>query len=287
MPSPLRITLRYRGRDVDSGSMDIHEVTEALQGFAGAYGKIASKTDPNNEHQLRVSAVRRGSWEVLIISALSAAGTEVARRIVGTVIDTIRAKKHIRGKPFDVSLSEEKVVVGDRNIVGDGNTVVLLNFEGAKLGVTPELLEIIQSKLIDADLNKIAAPLEPDHIDSAQIIAQGESEEISETITSGEKELFLLESTTTTSKETEIVGVLVSLNKETNRGTFDLNDGNRVRYHYIGDSPERFHADFSHRGPVKALCTAYFDENLKVTHLDVKSVRYLQGEFPFSSESSV
>jgi hypothetical protein len=35
------LTLRYEGPDVDSGSMAIEDVVTALQGFGGAYSKLA------------------------------------------------------------------------------------------------------------------------------------------------------------------------------------------------------------------------------------------------------
>jgi hypothetical protein len=41
----MKITFRYAGPEVDSGSMDIEEVIEALQGFAGAYGRVANEID--------------------------------------------------------------------------------------------------------------------------------------------------------------------------------------------------------------------------------------------------
>ena len=37
----VRVSLKYNGPDVDDGTMPLKDVVEALQGFAGAYDKIA------------------------------------------------------------------------------------------------------------------------------------------------------------------------------------------------------------------------------------------------------
>lgn len=60
-----RIALRYKGPDVDSGTMPAEDVISALQGFAGAYTKIAAQSDPDT-HQLRVVAIRTSSFELAI-----------------------------------------------------------------------------------------------------------------------------------------------------------------------------------------------------------------------------
>jgi hypothetical protein len=37
--------------------MPISDVIVALQGFAGAYGKIASRIDPHHHHEIRVAEI--------------------------------------------------------------------------------------------------------------------------------------------------------------------------------------------------------------------------------------
>jgi hypothetical protein len=76
-------------------------------------------------------------------------------------------------------------------------------------------------------------------------------------------------------------GRLVSLNKETNRGTFKLSKTDSVPYHYIGKEKESFHADFSYKGPVRATCVAHYDENKELINIEIKSVERLQGSFQF------
>jgi hypothetical protein len=68
MPDPLKITLSYHGPSADDGTMSVSDVLSALQGFSGAYGKISSRLTPEAQHQLRVSAVKKDSFEVLLLS---------------------------------------------------------------------------------------------------------------------------------------------------------------------------------------------------------------------------
>ncbi len=75
MASETRITLRYNGPSVDDGSLPLDEVVGALQGFSGAYGKVSRlRGGEELEHQLRVSAVERGSFELVILAWLVLAG---------------------------------------------------------------------------------------------------------------------------------------------------------------------------------------------------------------------
>jgi hypothetical protein len=284
MPEALRITLKYRGPSVDDGTMPIEDVVEALEGFAGAYGKLATRIDPEGEHQLRIAAVKAGSFELVIlawIAVMHTASTNLeslkpvtdsAKWIFGVLKNVIRAKKHVRSKPYDVSVS------------GDNNTVVLFNADRAQLAVPPQVLEILRSKLIDSDLNKIAAPVGRERIDAADLSANDGEEAVS--ITTEERESFSSESAGISQIDTEIVGIFVSLNKERNNGSFKLGNGRNVRYRYVGDSPEKMHVDFAHKGPVRIRGTATLDENLEVSYLDIKSIERLQRDLPMQSPSA-
>lgn len=109
MPEVLRITLKYEGRDVDDGTMPIDDVVEALKGFAGAYGKIATRVSPEVKHQLRVSAVRTGSFDLVILAWIAALGVastdlqslkpvaDVALWVFRILKGVISAKKHTKG----------------------------------------------------------------------------------------------------------------------------------------------------------------------------------------------
>lgn len=280
MPEALRISLKYRGPSTDDGTFPIEDVIEALEGFAGAYGKLASRVDPEGEHQLRISAVRTGSFELIIlawITALQAGSATIeslrpvadsAKWIFGIIRNVILAKKHVKGKPYEVSVS------------GHDNTVMLINIDHGELTVPLSAFEILRSKLLDGDLNKIVSPLSRERIDAAEISANDGEESIS--ITAEDRESFSSEAAGITRIDTEIIGTLISLNKERNNGSFKLSNGKNIRYRYIGDSPDRMHVDFSHKGPVRVRCTATLDENLEVEHIDIKTIERLQSDLPLS-----
>jgi hypothetical protein len=112
LPRPtMKITFRYAGPEVDSGSMDIEEVIEALQGFAGAYGRVANEIDaPETAHQVKVTGFDKGSFEVYLaagISLLSQDGSPVrtflnlvdsAKIIFEIIGNVILAKKETKGR---------------------------------------------------------------------------------------------------------------------------------------------------------------------------------------------
>ena len=280
MAEPTRITLRYRGRDVDDGTMPIEDVVDALQGFSGAYGKVATQIDPNHVHQLKVTAIRHHSFDVWIVAGMFVATqlkdletiTDAAKFVFRTVAHVISLKKHTRGKPYQVS------------VTGNNNNVLVLNADGAELAVPLDAFGIFKDRLLDADLNKIASPLRENSVDEADLIAdEGTAQELEAKITSSERDYFRPDSTTIQIRDLDLVGTLVSLNKESNRGTFKLAAGN-VPYHYIGDTPEMFHSQFAHEGPVRAACKAEFDENGAIQRVDIIAAQLLQADLGFTED---
>jgi hypothetical protein len=280
MPLDLSITLRYSGRDVDEGTMPIDEVVDSLQGFAGSYSKIAALRSSGTEYQLKVAGVRTGSFDLVIQAwsvlqqvvpptAIVYQTVEGAHWIVRQISNVIGIKKHVKAQPYTV------------NVRGNDNTVIVINNEGGELSVQPEALEIFRERLIDADLNKIVSPLREGSVDSAEIRVNNESSAI---IESTEREYFRPDPSVATTRQMEVVGKLISLNKETSRGSFKLGDGKNVRYHYVGEDRDGFHRDFAHSGPVRVTGEVTFDTNLVVVHIDIQSVVYLQPELPFTDE---
>jgi hypothetical protein len=171
----MKITFRYAGPEVDSGSMDIEEVIEALQGFAGAYGKVANELDaPEAAHQVKVIGFDKGSFEVYLaagISLLSQDGSPVrtflnlvdsAKIIFEIIGNVILAKKETKGR------KDYKV-----EVKGDGN-LVLISGDNAPIVIGPQAFDIFKRGLIDRDLSKIVDPLLPERVDSAELIAEPE-----------------------------------------------------------------------------------------------------------------
>lgn len=129
--------------------------------------------------------------------------TDSARWVVSKITEIITVKKHTKAEPYTF------------NVRGDNNTVVVVNAEGAELAIPPDAFELFKSKLIDSDLHKITTPLRPEQIESAEIRAGEEGDILEASISSEERGYFLPPESTVTSRETEIIGRLVSVNKET------------------------------------------------------------------------
>src|SRR5713101_6546073 len=285
MASPIRITLSYDGPEVATGTMPIEEVVEALQGFSQAYGHIATELSPNVTHQLRVSAIKTGSFDLFIIAAayiaqnpdqLKALETHghAARFVFDLIVQIVRAKKHTKGKPYQIQIK------------GDNNTVVVINAEGAELQIPAELVSLLKNKVIDTDLNKIVDPLQSGRIDSAKIRAtDDEHPPIEETIAASDRDYFRPEAEQIILQEAEIVGRLISLNKDYNRGILRIDADKTVPYRFVGGRPERFHADFSYKGPVKLKGIVRFDGHLNPTEIEIHSVERLQSELNFTPSS--
>jgi hypothetical protein len=285
MAEPVHISLRYRGKSVDDGSMTVGDVVEALDGFAGAYGKIAARVSPTVEHQLRVTGVKKESFDILIVAAMAvgaygdplkniATVVDAAKHVFSIITSVIEFKKHTKNQPYNLSVK------------GDKNTVLVINAEKLELTVPLSTVELIKEKLIDADLNKIVEPLEEGLVDALEVTADREGKPIGTTIESREREYFGTPPAHTTTRETEVTGTLVSLNKERNTGRFKLINNRRVPYRYVGHNRELFHAAFGvNKGPIRAQVIAELDENLEPIQLGILDVRPLQQSFSLSETS--
>lgn len=278
-PEQLHIHLRYVGPDVADGSMRIEDVTKALQGFTGAYEKIAADISPLEHHELRVADINPTSFDIVILAAMGIgqyadqlaaikSAVEGIARVVQVITAVVFAKKHTKGKPYQIAIK------------GDNN-VVIVNSEGSEMKIEPKALVIFQERVIDIDLNKIVEPLRARSVEEVQLKTDLEP---GATITSQEREYFQTEPAGNTSQEVEIVGSLVSLNKERNRGTFKLKNNVNVPYQYIGPDREKFHSDFAYEGPVHASCIAEFNDALQVTRLEIKAVEPLQSRLALPSD---
>ena len=266
----LEISLKYDGPAVQSGAMAVEDIVPVLQGFAGAYNKVASVSHVSTQHKLRLTDIRQGSahlvldiWSTLadhpqtIQAALKV--TAAAMSIVGTIIGVIKLKKHTQGKPYHTKVE---------GVSGD---VTVINAENVTIDAPLEHYNAFKSESIDADLSKIVRPLEEGRINETEIRVEAEGHEtIEETISASDKPLFDKGDTSmTTTKETWLTGSINSMVKSTNSGHIYLIDGSRVHFIIKAESPSDFYQVFSHQGPVKVRCVAHMDESLKPTHLDI------------------
>lgn len=279
----VQLHLEYRGKDVDDGTMSIEDLVPVMQGFSSAYGKIAAEVDPRARHRLRIVAVKRGSFDLVLdvwrilgenVDAITSAsilvgggtaGVVGAVKVVKWIIGVIQAKRHVGRRPYR------------ERIVGD-NAIVITNADGLMIEVPLEVFELFKKASIDTDLAKIVRPLQKDKIDSAEIRAELPSGEVvKETITAEEKAVFdTSELVVTETKDASLIAHLNSLTKTTNSGYLYLVDGSRVFYQYVGDDIQRLHDVFSYDGPVRIQAVAHLDDSLKAVRVEISHIEKAQ-----------
>ncbi len=272
------IKLRYHGRDVDDGTMAISEVTQALEGFSGAYSKVGAFID-SPDVNLRVSTPQRGSFEIAVFAQMLAqhqAQLETieqawnwGKRIFDIVKDVMNLKKQTKGQPYRIEVS------------GSNNVVNIITAENVVVPIARETLEIHEKKIIDRDVEKIVEPLRPNRIDSAEL-ALGDKVEV--TVTAEERKFFQPDIVVFTEKTDDAIGTILSLSKQTNRGTFEMQNGEHVGYHYPGEDKYKFYTDFSYKGVVRVFGTIEYDKNNKPIYIEINSVERLQADFEFPAE---
>lgn len=282
MPSEsLQIVLKYEGPEVDDGSMSIQDIVPVLDGFASAYGKIASEYGAGSQHRLRITGVTKSSanilleiWETLdkasgpLTSLQVIGGGAVA--IIGAILWVIRLKRHTKGEPY-------------KDAVGDGNIVTVTNSKNVSIVAPTTVYNIFRSGLIDRDVAKIASPLDPGRINAAEISSRSSTgEDLRERIEAEERSFFDIESITIAhTTEAWFVVRLNSLTKSTESGYLHLADGTRAFYEFKGTNPRQLHEIFGHDGPVRVKAVAHLDESLKPQRLEIFAIERVQGElFP-------
>lgn len=287
MKEKVEIELQYTGTDVDDGTMSLEDMLPALQGFSSAYGKIAMLQNPDTQHKLRITGVKKGSFHILLeawnlatqnanqlqiatniaVLGTTAAGvTTVAYKTVEAIIGVIKVTKHTKKQSYT------------ERINADNQSVVITNCENVTLEVPLEVFRVYKDGLLNQDLNKIVRPLDDNKINSTTIKVRSDNSELMEKIAIEDRSFFEVEEVVVTNtQEMWLTGVLNSLTKTTNRGSLYLNDGTRVPYRLSGDKPEDMYKFFIHKGAVKVRCVASLDENLKPTQIDISEIMPLQG----------
>jgi hypothetical protein len=276
------IHLRYEGPDVDDGAMSLQDAVPVLQGFASAYGKLATQEDPHSTHRRRITGVRPGSvvfaldvWTILndnanviaSVGVLGGAGIAIVKKIIGV----IRAKKHVRREPYQERIGPIQ------------NTIIITNSQNVNLEMPLEVYELFKAGTIDSDLDRVTSPLQPGRIDAAEIEAHAvDGTVLRERIQAEDRQYFqtaLEGAAVTATKETWLVAKLNSLTKSTNSGWLYLVDGTRAFYRYQGTNSQELHQLFgTYDGLVRVRCVAHLDDTLKVVSLDVFEFERVQGD---------
>jgi hypothetical protein len=272
----IEIRLSYHGPDVDDGSMSVEDIVPVLQGFSSAYSKLASTDDPESRHNIRITGVKPGSADIVLVAwkflgdnvdAITSAGVVAGGGwfIVKKILAVIALKKHVKRKPFSERINAQ-------------NSVVVSNSENVTIEVPLEIYELFKSGSLDPDMNKMMKPLQTEHIERVELSASSATgETIRETVIADERPYFdTTEVVTTSTRETSVVVKLNSLTKTTDSGWLYLGDGSRVFYQYTGVNPAKLHALFAYDGPVRVTCIAHMDESSRVVQLDISDLERTQ-----------
>jgi len=276
MKENLKIILKYSGKEVDDGTMSIDDFLPVLQGFASAYGKIATNKNLDYEHNLRIIGIEKGSIDILLqvwqtlgqnanqIQSIPVIGSGV-KYIVKTIMKIIALIKHVKKQPYETKINPTN------------QTIIVTNIDKVNLEVPLEIFNLFKEGFISSDLNKMVKPLEEGRIDKTELVVKFDDTEEKEVIIFEEKKFFdTLNLPIATTKETWLTGKFNSLTKSTNRGYFFLSDGTRVSYELKAENPEVLYPFFIYKGPVRVKCIVNLDENLKPTSIDIYDIQKLQ-----------
>ncbi len=252
--------------------MSLDDVVKALQAFAGAYGKAADTLLSGTTHELLVSAVEVGSFRLVILAflhnpvvsdGLKAVGGATAKWVFDKIKEAIQAKKHLKGGPVRADVRDNKIV--------------LVAMDGGTFNITPEALRLLEERTLDGDLKKLIDPLSEGFVDGLDLTAKDDKGELDEeSIEYTQKAYFADEATLSEKREITLVGTLVSASKESLRGTFKLQNGTKVPYHYVGQDKMSLHGDYAYNGPLRVIGMGKFDASAVLINIDITNAVRLQ-----------
>jgi hypothetical protein len=274
MPEITPVELVYEGEEVKDGSVPLEYMIDALVGFSGAYSKIARRTPGvDHEPQLRVVGLKPNSTHIFVdiiefvkanpaASGVLVSGGSVllggAYKVIKDIAVVFTAKKELKGEPLK-----------DSNIVIKGSQVYI--DQRSQLALTKEQLEYLRSALIDAEMDKMTAPLEDQKIEKFQL--KNDQQPLAEA--SRKDRPYFASSRraiTTTRDDVTLEGSLNSLTKDKKRGTFYTLGGKHIPYQFLGSDEKQLLDAFTHPGIVKARGKVSFDGNLEPTQILIAEI---------------
>ena len=255
------VVLRYAGRDVDDGTIDVDDMLAALNGFSSAFYKLADRESDGAQQKIRVTGISRSSANVhLEIFQLAHDHPLVASAVTGGLAYV--------GKKID------------------NNNVVIVNGVNARLPVERDVFDLFEEGTIDADLDKMTSPLREDAIDAFEIRRDGDATPDLHLDASDRPYFARSHREATTTAELTMNGTMNTISKSNNSGIFVAENGRRIRYRFTNESKlAELYRMFAHLGPVKVRCTAKLDENLDVISIDISDVEAIQARIRFADTS--
>jgi len=282
------LSLRYAGKDVDDGAMDVEDLLSALNGFSAAFYRLADRESQEAKQRIRVTGISKSSANVhlqifdliqahpavsaTIGSGLAYVGKKIADVVIEKIASVAKAKKHIQNGTYTTELS----------VNGDQNQVIIINGVNAHLPVDKDVLELLQDGLIDADLDRMTAPLREDAVDLFEIRREGESAPSLHLDASDRPYFSRVRREAATTAELSMIGTMTTISKNNNSGVFVAENGRRIRFRFTNEEklPELYR-QFAHLGPVRIKCRAKLDENLDVISIDITDVEPVQSRIDF------
>jgi hypothetical protein len=287
-PEVTQLELVYGGNEVDDGTIPIEYMIDALMGFSVAYEKIAARTIRNADHQIRVVGIEQQDSTHIVLNimewahanpaaagaaftALGIATAKAAYTVIKDIAKLISGKKHLAG--------------GEPKIIFEGTNILLINRPEEPLQLTKEQLEFLREGLIDPDLDRLTTPL--DHTNVTKFELRTDKIPIAD-VSKQEREYFLYspKSVTTTKDDLWITGMLNSLAKDKNRGTFHTVTGLHVPYRYVGHNKEELLRAFAHRGLVRVRARVALGTDLQPVSLQIYSVQLDQQDLFSSAQNA-
>jgi len=276
-----RIEIVYSGKEVRDGTLTIPDMVDALQGFGSAYSKVVDFGNFGGSHHLRVKGLRRGSADIVLAvvrlasenKELFEGGSVLVTTVVSAIAGVIKLKKRISASDhpsFDLSGNKGTVNIH----IGD-----------TKIEVPKFHYELFRSRALDGDLDRLTRPLEAGKVDQVELREDKRVLEDSR-ISAAERPLFEYSASeiAKTRRDVQLRGRFVSLNKESNQGTFRLIRGRGVPYKFVGPDPTAHWKYFTLKSEVTITCTAHFDESLNPVRLEISEVEPVQGDMGDSLE---
>ena len=283
-----RIVLRYAGKDVSDGTIAVDDLLSALNGFSGAFYKLAERESLEIKQRIKVAGISKSSANIhleiiqwglshpkLVTAGVGAAaylGKKVADLVIEKIAGVAKAKKHIQNSPYTADLT----------VTGNSNQVVIVNGLSARLPVDRDVYELLQQGTIDAELDKMASPLREDSIDAFEIKHEDASITDLHLDASDRPYFSRSKKEATTTAELTMTGTMNTISKTNNSGVFISENGRRIRYRFTSEEKlAELYRQFAHLGPVRITCTAKLDENLDVISIDISNVEALQQNIGF------
>jgi hypothetical protein len=288
-----KIVLRYTGSDVDDGSIGVDDLLSALNGFSSAFYRLAEREAPDSKQRIKVNGISKSSANIhLSIFDLAAAhpklaaaatgavvyvGKKIADAVIEKIAGVAKAKKHVQNGGYTTEVS----------VNGNSNQIVIINGVNARLPVDRDVFELLEQGTIDADLDKMSAPLREDAVESFEIKHEGLTVPDLHLDSSDRPYFARARREATTTAELKMTGTMNTISKTNNSGVFIADNGRRIRYRFTSEErlTELYH-QFAHLGPVTITCIAKLDENLDVISIDISDVTPLQDQFQFPDGTS-